>query len=80
MIFVLSSHCFSFLIICVCVLFCCSQAPSSILESLEAHMNSLEGKKGYEITELILNHFKWQRGSNSAIVNQMLHARFDRKT
>uniref|UniRef100_A0A8C1YW96 Clathrin coat assembly protein AP180 n=1 Tax=Cyprinus carpio TaxID=7962 RepID=A0A8C1YW96_CYPCA len=25
-----------------------SYAPSSILESLEAHMNSLEGKKGYE--------------------------------
>lgn len=43
-------------------------------------MNSLEGKKGYEIPELILNHFKCQRGSNSALVNQMLHARFDRKT
>uniref|UniRef100_A0A672RIQ4 Clathrin coat assembly protein AP180-like n=1 Tax=Sinocyclocheilus grahami TaxID=75366 RepID=A0A672RIQ4_SINGR len=42
-----------------------SEAPSSILESLEAHMNSLEGKKGYEIPELILNHFKCQRGSNS---------------
>ncbi|KAI7792153.1 putative clathrin coat assembly protein AP180 [Triplophysa rosa] len=29
-----------------------SYAPSSILESLETHMNSLEGKKGYETSEL----------------------------
>uniref|UniRef100_A0A9J8BGL0 Clathrin coat assembly protein AP180 n=2 Tax=Cyprinus carpio TaxID=7962 RepID=A0A9J8BGL0_CYPCA len=42
-----------------------SYAPSSILESLEAHMNSLEGKKGYRIPEIILNHFKCQRGSTS---------------
>ncbi|XDV24617.1 hypothetical protein PO909_028739, partial [Leuciscus waleckii] len=52
-----------------------SYAPTSILESLETHMNSLEGKKGYETPELI----KCQIGSNSELVNQMLHARFNRE-